>query len=70
MKLTAKQIERAKKIISEGIKADATYDALFATYQGELFPSSASLKAAKKELLRTLKVIDKAIAIIAPAPKE
>jgi len=71
MKLTTKQIERAKKIIGEGIHADQTRDALIGTYQGNvIFPSIASLKAAKKEILRTLKVIDKAIAIIATTPKE
>jgi hypothetical protein len=65
MKLTVKQIEKVQSLLGEkAFDAEIPYDA-FKNAQAN--PTDAkAVKAAKKEFLAAVKVMDKVLAIIAP----
>lgn len=67
-KLTEKQVTKAREIVFSGIGLATINEAVRAVIAE---PSDAKvLKAGKKELDRASKILDKAIRVICPPPKE
>ena len=63
----SKKEARIRKILGEGLDSEKAKDSIRACYDN--FLDAKPMKAAKKELTRQLKAIDKAIVILAPTPK-
>ena len=63
----SKKEARVRKILGEGLDSEKAKGAIRGCYQN--FLDVKLMKEARRELARQLKAIDKAIVILAPAPK-